>query len=454
MAMRSGGTGVIVGLVVFVLSTVFLLVLTIVFYAGKTEAVEKRAKAESELAIYVRPDQRAGEEAKAIEGAAGSQRQSVYGYLTTQLGDLNAFVSGNRSATPTQLQTDLGMAEGEVVRNVVADLRRQNQTKANEITSLNNRIADLAKQVDEQKSQLAQQDEEHRKELDAVRGSIATYEQAAKDYQADFAKTKELLEQSRLQLEDESRQRIADLQRDNDALRQDNTVKSSRLNELQRIVDAIRVKPRNPAELVDGRIVDIVGNDQVYINLGRKQRVVPGMTFEIFDDANSIQVDDGTGTPRGKASIQVTKVDETTSTARLTRVSPGRPVVKDNVIANAVFDPDYKFKFLVYGKFDVTGDGRPTEAGADFVRNRVKDWGGEVVTGDELTGDLDFLVLGEQPPMPPPLGSNPDEVTFRTHLEQREARDRYDQLFKQAREAQIPVLNWNRFEVLTGTTAR
>lgn len=54
MAVRTGaGTGVIVSLVVFVLTTVFLLVLTIVFYAGKTKEAEARAAADQALAKYV-----------------------------------------------------------------------------------------------------------------------------------------------------------------------------------------------------------------------------------------------------------------------------------------------------------------------------------------------------------------------------------------------------------------
>ena len=48
MAIRSGaGTGVIVSLVVFVLATVFLLVLSIVFYVGNREQIETVEKAEA-----------------------------------------------------------------------------------------------------------------------------------------------------------------------------------------------------------------------------------------------------------------------------------------------------------------------------------------------------------------------------------------------------------------------
>ena len=54
MATRiGGGTGVIVALVVFVLSTVFLLVLTIVFYAGQTREREERASDKKLLAEVV-----------------------------------------------------------------------------------------------------------------------------------------------------------------------------------------------------------------------------------------------------------------------------------------------------------------------------------------------------------------------------------------------------------------
>jgi hypothetical protein len=124
--------------------------------------------------------------------------------------------------------------------------------------------------------------------------------------------------------------------------------------------------------------------------------------------------------------------------------------VKDDVIANAVFNPQYSFKFLVHGKFDVDGDGRPSDAEADYVRSRIVEWGGEVVTGDQLTGDLDFLVLGYQPPMPSPLPFDATEAQISANLEARQARETYDRLFRQASDARIPVLNWHRFLALTG----
>ncbi|HRP63381.1 MAG TPA: hypothetical protein PK400_08825 [Phycisphaerales bacterium] len=180
-----------------------------------------------------------------------------------------------------------------------------------------------------------------------------------------------------------------------------------------------------------------------------------GMTFEVYDDAASIRVDERTGQlPRGKASIQVVRVGDTTSTCKIIRSTPGRPVVRENVIANAVYDPEYQFKFLVHGRFNLSGDGMPTEGDAEFIRSKIIEWGGIVVHADEIPGDLDFLVLGVPPSEPPLLPDNATEFQIRDNLRQRAAKQQYEALLNQARQAQIPVLNHNRFLILIGHTQR
>ena len=44
--------------------------------------------------------------------------------------------------------------------------------------------------------------------------------------------------------------------------------------------------------------------------------------------------------------------------------------------------------------------------------------------------------------------ATPEEITI--ILNKRKAYDQYEELFQQAINAQIPVLNWNRFRILTG----
>ena len=175
-----------------------------------------------------------------------------------------------------------------------------------------------------------------------------------------------------------------------------------------------------------------------------------------FDYTDRLQViDPDTGQlPRGKASLQVIKVGDTTSTCKITRSTRGRPVVRDDVIVNAVYDPDYRFKFLVHGKFDVDNDGRPSEAEAEYLRSQIIDWGGTVVRGEQLPGDLDFLVLGTQPPRPPEPPINASVHQINDWARKRTAHEKYGELFRQAREAQIRVLNSNRFFILIGYTDR
>jgi hypothetical protein len=138
----------------------------------------------------------------------------------------------------------------------------------------------------------------------------------------------------------------------------------------------------------------------------------------------------------------------------ITRAIPGRPVVRTDVIANAVYDPNYVFKFMVHGKFDVDGDGKPSEAEAEYLRSLIVSWGGAVVSGETLPGDLDFLVLGMEPPLPPELRPNATEFQIDDWVRKRRAYERYHELFHQAGEAQIPVLNANRFFILIGYTDR
>ena len=65
-----------------------------------------------------------------------------------------------------------------------------------------------------------------------------------------------------------------------------------------------------------------------------------------------------------------------------------------------------------------------------------------------------LLVLGVEPPKPPPLPSDASPVLINDWVKRNEANERYNLVFRQAREAQIPVLNANRFFILIGYTER
>ena len=71
-----------------------------------------------------------------------------------------------------------------------------------------------------------------------------------------------------------------------------------------------------------------------------------------------------------------------------------------------------------------------------------------------MPGDLDFLVLGVEPPLPSPLRADAPKHEMDAWVKRRQAYETYRGLLTQAQNAQIPVLNSNRFFILTGYTVR
>ncbi|MHC5114200.1 MAG: hypothetical protein ACYTGP_07210 [Planctomycetota bacterium] len=460
MAVRSGaGTGVIVSLVVFVLTTVFLLILSIIFYAGKTQALEQRQAAIDDLAKYVKGPQRASDLYKGFEREAGANAQTVSQYLNKRYENAMRFFNGEVGTELEQVKAEFsrhGVGDDDTVRGVLESTRRQLRQAEVRIEGQDQQIQDRDDELNEKQAQIDQMKENHEREMEQATREIQVYREYAQTYGNDVVEAIEDMNARVERCEDQRRMEVDDLQEELDGVNQELVLMRARVDEYEAIFDKIRTKATRPDLLVDGQIIDVdPGQEQVYINRGKKDRIVLGMTFEVYDDAASIRVDERTGVlPRGKASLQVVKVADGTATCKLTRTVPGRPVVRNNVIANAIYDPDYRFKFMIHGKFDVDGDGRATKEEADHLASLVIKWGGEIVEGDELPGDLDFLVLGQMPPMPAALPANATDAQTRVWVEKRAARLRYEELFKRASEAQIPVLNANRFFVLIGRTNR
>ena len=456
MARGSGaGTGVIVALVVSVVCNVGLLTITFMMYSGKTEALENKARAEATLSDFVAASERTDSYERLMDSAK-QERKSLFALLEDRRADIASFVTGNPGASLAEMRSSLNLGESDVVSNSITDMRRQLSSSGNDVASLNRQVADLQGNNGDLRDRVKQAESIGDEKVAEVEAEFDGYRVAASRYQQEVEDAISAIDESRVKLDRDYRNRLSNLQSRLDQANQDNSVFRAQIEELRKKTENYRIKPQSPAELVDGRVISVPGSGgQIFVDLGRNDRIVPGMSFEVYEDAAAIRPDPRTGEyVRGKASIEIIRVNGDTSAARITRELPGRPVVKDDVIANAVFNPDYRFKFLVHGQFDVDADGRISVAEADYVRRRVLEWGGELVEGDQLTGDLDFLVLGEQPPMPAPLPPDAGDAEFRAFLQQREARERYDQLFDQASRAQIPVLNWNRFETLTGMTTR
>lgn len=456
MATRAGGTGTLVTLVIFVLTTVALLVFSVIMWRNQSIAAENALKDREALQKIARASDTSRDEVKRLQAEASKRNMSLVGYMLDEAQSASGFVAGDRGRPLPELNRSFDIADDAVANTSLKaewDKRRSEfAAQAAELEALTKKNQDLLKQMEEMRKETDRQLAMKEDEVKRVQGSIQTYQEASEGYGKKVADAVSDIQKSKDQIEQTYRSRMADLQQQIDALNVERDLLKTRNSEMSRKLNAFSTRSSNPATLVDGRVIEVnSAENAVFLDIGRNDRVQPGMTFEVYETPEAIVLDERSGQiARGKASIQVIRVVDATATARITRGTTARPVVKGDVLVNAVFQPNIKQKFLVFGKFDVDLDGRPTTDEADFVRSRIREWGGEVVEGEKLTGDLDFLVLGMQPPDAVPLPLQPTDAEMRAFIDARAAREIYDKLFHDAVEAQIPVLNWNRFQILTG----
>ncbi|HCD30914.1 MAG TPA: hypothetical protein DER01_00800, partial [Phycisphaerales bacterium] len=214
----------------------------------------------------------------------------------------------------------------------------------------------------------------------------------------------------------------------------------------------------DPSTLVDGKIASVLTEQNaVYIDLGQQSHVIPGMTFEIYDPKVGV-VKDSEGNYSGKATIEIINVFETTSVARVVRIPRNAEIFPGDLIANLIYDPELKFKFFVYGEFDLDKIGQLSVTDRRRVENMIIKWGGLLVSdasqqGDnpKLNYDVDFLVLGQEPEFPtPPSEDEVDPTAIERHAKAMKRYEAYFGLVKQGKELSIPILNQNRFLSMVG----
>lgn len=146
----------------------------------------------------------------------------------------------------------------------------------------------------------------------------------------------------------------------------------------------------------DGRILTAVpGDDVVYVNLGRKNGLVLGLQFAVYSSQTGIP-EDG----RGKAQIEIVSIGDSSSECRIVGTAPNQVIVKDDLIANPVYDPNRPLTFVVVGEFDLDRDGILDRDGANTLESLITTWGGQI--SKDINPLIDFVVLGAAPKKPKP----------------------------------------------------
>lgn len=430
---------------------VVLFVLTVVFYFQAQAAQREVASLNDGIAQFIRPEERSRDDIGSLL-AQKAGNQSLVGYLVDTRRDIMRRVTGVPTDTVAQLNQKLDTipgAQGGALLQVARDAVRQkedlNARLAQADAAMNRAQQDAANET----ARVASIEQGFRDTITRLTAEVAASRDEVESLRGDYGQARLGMDRRVSDIRTRSDDRVSILSDQLDQARGELRTLQDELRELRGQGRGAGVRPRPEESLVDGTIVEINDRDrQVTISRGARDKITLGMTFAVYSNENEIVPDSSGNYPRGKANIEVIRVLEDRSIARIQGAVAGRPILKGDVIANAVYDPNKVYKFVVFGYFDADGDGVETLGEARAIEAAIRRWNGTVV--DTLTGDVDFLVLGTRPTLPPTPDITATEAEIRQYQAALDRVERYDSLFDSAVSAGIPVLNQNRFYTLVG----
>ncbi len=341
---------------------------------------------------------------------------------------LGAITALGSAVDTTRRQLATTQADLENVRKQLTEAAAANEAE----------IARMQQQITQIREDARKQVAEATAAAQSSRQTIQTVEQARED---ERARAQQAVDQLNVQL--------AQARQEGQALRE-------QLEAVQRKLASYRVDVNEPLlRQADGEIISIAGSETVYINLGSGDQIVPGLTFEVYDKAEGMPRSTATTPsgdpmlPEGKASIEVVRVGGTSSEARIIRKANGTILQQGDIIANLVYDRNTRYRFMVYGRFDLDNNGVPTSTDAEVIKRLITQWGGQLV--NDVTVNTDFIVLGAEPQLPEfDQQALQDPLNFAELERAQRELDEYLDVAQRARELSIPILNQNRFLYFIG----
>lgn len=453
MAGRGGtGVGAVVTIAIMGLLVLGLFVATLVFYTENNKTQTALNEANAALNDYVREGERQQDRIRSYLNEAQGQRKSVVVHLADSLEAANRLAVGSPRLTSDALRERAASVEGVESSNLLAALQTRDQRIAaltNQLNAADAARAQALRDLATERASVRQINSQFEQNMAAANQRINTYQGDIQAYLTSLRNVEDLTRDQVIQLTNEYAAAMATAQADIAALREESLIQREQLRALSASRPNLDLIP-DPAALVDGQVAAInPSNREITIGLGRSNKVTLGLTFTVYGAAQQIRLDPATGNyTQGKATVEVIRIDDRTATCRVLTERQGNPIVRGDVVVNAVYDPNKVFKLVVYGNFDANRDGLSTPRERDDLADLIRGWGGQVV--DDLTPDTDFVVLGTRPVVPPPPPPGADIAVLSEWQRLDRMARRYDELFNKARDSAIPVLNQNRLFYLIG----
>ncbi|MFO0837765.1 MAG: hypothetical protein U1D55_04505 [Phycisphaerae bacterium] len=454
-AVRGGGlTGLHYGLFTFI----GIAVLALIAFVLQLNAVKK---AEADAKIANDRMRGWGSPPAYYADEANATRNPVFAVMNDHLTKLSTMLTGKGEMVQPQIAAELEKLRADIQRlnpgaigasePILSALRRLNQALVE------------ARQLKEAQAQ-------ELKDVQAENRSLKEGVKAAQDqYRAEVASLNTRIEQLSKEKDDaiaSKERQLGDIQTASDALRtefnqfrvdstgreRDMGLQSARLqnqnSELQKKIQELKPSSFDASAMLtkaDGKVIRAIpGSDVVYVNLGGRQRLKLGMGFEVYSPTREAAKD-----LRGKASLEVVTLMDDSAECRVTRTTPGQPIIEGDMIVNIAYERNRLPKFVVRGDFDLNYDGEVDFDGAERIAALIKEWGGQVVA--ELDETTDFVIVGVPPEAPAIAPGEVVSPVLRAQADSRALeRSRFQALIQQARSLFIPVITQNAFLYLTG----
>lgn len=454
VVVRSGGNGTLYGLIGFAFVSVASLGAFIWQLTINQRLVEEAANATRRLQSYGTPPPYFADEATA-------RGTNVFAAMREDFEALARLVTGKADAVRPAIEAEAdkllsevaaatsgAVHPGDTLLTAISRLHTTLVQMRQSVAQLQGNLEQLRKANEELSNGVEAARQEFKQQLDALDAELARIRQERDE--ALSAKDRQLAEQQAAAdalNEEFSRFRVEKQQADRRY-----EIETERLrrfiSDLQAKIEELRPAGFDVNDILtkaDGRVLRAIpGSDVVYINLGERDRIRPGMTFVAFSPFGDRGVD-----YRGKASLEVTAVMSDTAECRVHPVRGAQPLIEGDIIVNIAYERNRLPKFVVRGEFDLNYDGQVDWDGLEQITAKIREWGGQVVP--ELDETVDFVVIGRGPQVSPLRDEQSASAVVRDLVAaQQNERDQFYELIERARTLYIPTINQNQFLFLTG----
>ncbi len=431
---------------------------TLVLLGERNEAERRLKENEESIRTIANDSERTDESVRLmIQDAQKSGGKSLVGYLKSSVSDLAGKVGGSSGDTITSLTA-----------------RVQSKLDATKASSLMALLDEQAGQIGQLKTQVQDATDAQGRAAQDLKGAldqVASMRKAQQDgaqaQAATIGEWQAKIDEATKKMDD----RVKDLAGQIESVRRDAASERTALNDriaklgdeklvLENKVKQLTserggdlLKPESEEALVDGQVVGVdLNTGNVSINRGRRDKLSIGMTFQVYTEPTQVRISERTGEyVPGKAVIEIIRLEDKTATARVISSMRGSTVNQGDILVNPLYDPSKSYTFVVFGNFDPEGMGVARPEGAGAIRAMIEQYGGKL--SETISGNIDFVVLGERPVLPPqPPSTAPIEV-LRAYGDAQKVVKQYDDLFATAAATSTPVLNQNRLFTLMGVGA-